>query len=113
MEVEYTYKDYRCEKGIKAFIQMIQELLSIPGWLWKRVRGFEGKVITLEKAPYMDTHSWNCSALLVEEVGQKRWHNCFFYPFWKVSPGDTVTRKFPGRLYVIREGRKIKVGGVY
>lgn len=111
--IGYKYKHYHCENGIRFFFQIVGELASIPAWLWKSIRGFRGEIITIEKDPYLDSHNWSCSALQIRENGKLCWHNCFFYPFDKVAPGDIVRRRFLGRIYLLRGGKRIKISGVY
>ena len=132
MEGTFVLKDYKdvfvdppkvkCWPGCLILIQMIVECFARIPWLWTRVRPFEGVAVKFERYAYSDTRNWACSKILVRDnKGRERWHACFYYPLYlllpgiysKVLPGEKVTRRLFGRLFVIRGGEKVKVGRIY
>ena len=114
--------DKECWPGFLFLLQMAKEFFAWFPWLWRRVRPFKGVVIKFERYPYSDTHNWACSKILVRDEKEKeKWHACFYYPLYllipqlysKVRLGEEVTRRLFGRLFVIRNGRKVKVERIY
>ena len=106
-------KDY-CEYGFKFLLQTIHDFFAWFPWIWTRIRPFRGKIIRIEKNACYDTHGFHCSALLIRnEKGEDVWHACFFYPYYKVKPGEIVFRELFGAVYVLRGSQKIKLKRIY
>jgi len=114
MSSAYIDKEFRCEKGFALFIQIFQELLQVPSYIWRRYCNFEGKLITKERSPGdWITGVWYCSAVLIEKNdGQRIWYPCWFYPTDKIEVGTYIQRRF-GTIYKFETGRKILVPKIY
>jgi len=86
----FETKGYR--RDWLGFVDFLTEVITLPVYVWKRIRPFHGQVVLIEQDTAMSPGSWYIRGLRVRNWrGKVKSHYCQIGLF-DVKPGDKVSR---------------------